>query len=163
MHRKGHTTRRRKMKGGYYGAAGPIPGTTGAMQWNKGLEVAPPAHVKTGGRRRKSSKKSSKRSRKIKGGMAFCPPDMSAPGPNGMCADGSEPLTDGPTGGRKRSTRRRKMKGGGSFGAVSASFQGQGVNGMAHHVPVSVRTPVGSAAGGSFNNFMAKPGSSFGI
>jgi hypothetical protein len=119
MHRKGHTTRRRKMKGGYYGAAGPIPGTTGAMQWNKGLEVEPPAHVKTGGRRRKSSKKSSKRT--------------------------------------------RKMRGGGKFGGVSASFQGEGVRGLANHVPVSVRTPVGSAAGGSFNNFMAKPGSSFGI
>ena len=115
---RSRTTRRRKMKGGYYGAAGPIPGTTGAMQWNSSNEVSPPPHVKTGGRRRKSKK-----------------------------------------GGR----RTRKMRGGGSFGAVSASFQGQGVNGSAIHVPVSIRGAPGNAAGGSFNNFMAKPGSSFGI
>lgn len=117
MHRKGHTTRRRKMKGGYYGAAGPIPGTVGAMQWNKASEVAPPAHVKTGGRRRKS---------------------------------------------KKAGRRTRKMRGGGRFGGVSASYQGEGVRGLANYVPVSVRTPPGSAAGGAFNNFMAKPGSGFG-
>lgn len=69
MHRKGHATRRRKMKGGFYGAAGQIPGAPGAMQWNKGTEVAPPAYAKSGGRRRKSKK--STRRRKMRGGGTF--------------------------------------------------------------------------------------------
>jgi hypothetical protein len=62
----------------------------------------------------------------------------------------------------KKSTKRhRKIKGGGSFGGVSASFQGTGVKGIANYNPVSVRTSPGTAAGGSFNNFGAQPGSGF--
>ena len=110
MHRKGHKNSRkrttRKHRGGYYGAAGPIPGTVGAMQWNKGTEVAPPKYA--GGKRRKT----------------------------------------------------RKMKGGNKFGAVSASYQGTGVKGIANYVPVS--TKGGVAAGGAFNNHGAQPGSGHG-
>lgn len=110
MHKKGHTrkTRKTKHRGGYYGAAGPIQGTVGAMQWNKGTEVAPPKYA--GGKRRK---------------------------------------------GRKT----RKMRGGNKFGAVSASFQGTGVRGIANYVPVS--TKGGVATHGAFNDNGAKPGSSF--
>jgi hypothetical protein len=110
MHKKGHTKKTRKVKhrGGYYGAAGPIQGTVGAMQWNKGTEVAPPKYA--GGKRRK---------------------------------------------GRKT----RKMRGGSKFGAVSASFQGTGVRGMANYVPVT--TKGGVATHGAFNDNGAKPGSSF--
>jgi hypothetical protein len=112
MHKKGHIkkTRKTKHRGGYYGAAGPIQGTVGAMQWNKGTEVAPPKYA--GGKRRKSTRKT-----------------------------------------------KRKMRGGNKFGAVSASFQGSGTNGMANYVPVS--TKGGVAAYGAFNDNGAKPGSSF--
>jgi hypothetical protein len=117
MHRKGHTTRRRKLKGGFYGAAGQIPGAPGAMQWNKGTEVAPPSYVKGGSRRRKS---------------------------------------------KKVTRRHRKMRGGGKFGGVSASFQGTGSRGMANYTPIVTRDGSGSAAGGAFNNYGAQPGSGFG-
>jgi hypothetical protein len=61
----------------------------------------------------------------------------------------------------KKLTRRRKHRGGGSFGGVSASFQGSGVRGMANYVPTVTRDGSGSAAGGAFNNFGAQPGSGF--
>lgn len=110
MHRKGHTkkTRKAKHRGGYYGAAGPIPGTVGAMQWNRATEVAPPKYA----------------------------------------------------GGKRRKTRKtRKMRGGNKFGAVSASYQGTGVRGLANYVPVT--TKGGVATHGAFNDNGAKPGSSF--
>ena len=47
---------------------------------------------------RKASRKNrkSRKSRKVGGRMYFCPPDMRAPGPNGKCEDGSEPMSNGP-------------------------------------------------------------------
>lgn len=68
MHRKGHTKKTRKTRkhrGGYYGAAGPIQGTVGAMEWSKGAEVATPSYAK-GGKRRKTRKV-----RKMRGGNKF--------------------------------------------------------------------------------------------
>lgn len=62
--------------------------------------------------------------------------------------------------GRKRKqTRKRKTKrGGGSFAQVSASYQGTGSRGIADHVAVDTKgSTAGSAAGGSFNYFGAKP------
>lgn len=59
----------------------------------------------------------------------------------------------------KKVTRRRKQRGGGRFGGVSASFQGTGVRGMANYTPIVTRDGTGSAAGGAFNNFGAQPGS----
>lgn len=63
----------------------------------------------------------------------------------------------------KKSRRTRKMKGGGSFGGVSASFQGTGVKGIADFVGSGTRGPYsnGGSGGGAFNNFGAGPGSSF--
>ena len=59
----------------------------------------------------------------------------------------------------KRSTRR-KHRGGGKFGGVSASFQGAGERGLANHVGVNVRgPPLGAAAEGAFNNYGSQPGS----
>ncbi len=58
-------------------------------------------------------------------------------------------------GGKRRKsrkvTRRRKVRGGGSWGAVSASYQGSGVRGIADYVPVSTKTGDGGAALGAFN------------
>lgn len=58
---------------------------------------------------------------------------------------------------------RRKHRGGGKFGGVSASFGGQGERGLANYTGVITRTPVGSSSEGKFNNFAdaAPRGSSF--
>lgn len=75
-------------------------------------------------------------------------------------------------GGRRRKLSRkgrkgrktRKMKGGGYFGGpVSASYQGTGARGIADFKGVDTKGPYtnGGAGGGAFNDFGAKPGSSF--
>lgn len=126
MHRKGHKGRKtakrsRKMRGGYYGASGPIEGTNGAMKWGTSSEMsgvdgrAGNSSI-MGGRRRKS---------------------------------------------RKGTKKHRRMRGGNKFGGVSASFQGEGTAGMADYKGVITRDGSGSAAKGAFNDFGAKPGSSF--
>lgn len=61
-------------------------------------------------------------------------------------------------GGRKT---RKVRRGGGSYGAVSASFQGTGERGLANVVGVSPNKP-GFATEGQFNNYGAQPGSGFG-
>ena len=118
VHRKTskRKTRRRKHRGGYYGATGAI--APGAMEWGRGSEMGQWAAEK---------------------GVQY---------------------------GRGRRTRKcksRKHRGGGKFGGVSASFGGQGERGLANYDGVITRTPVGSAAGGAFNNFAdaAPRGSSF--
>lgn len=63
--------------------------------------------------------------------------------------------------GRKRKGKKvtkRKMKGGGSYGAPSASFTGTGSRGLADYGGVDTRVFGGPAAGGEFNNFGGKPG-----
>lgn len=156
MHTKKHSrkTRGKKHRGGYYGAAGPIPGAGGApagMRWGSAQEVATPSYAKGGKRKGK------------RGGMGFCPPDMSAPGSNGKCEDGSDPLTQ--AGRRRRSMKkkskgkRKTMRGGNRFGAVSASFQGKGIGGMANYTGVNTKT--GPSALGAWNDNGAKPGSPF--
>lgn len=61
----------------------------------------------------------------------------------------------------KKVTRRRKVRGGGSFGGVSASFQGTGSRGIADYKPIVTRDGSGAAAGGAFNNHGAQPGSGY--
>lgn len=60
---------------------------------------------------------------------------------------------------KTRGKKTRKHRGGGSYGGVSASFQGTGVNGMANYKGIITRDGTGSASGGAFNNFGAQPGS----
>lgn len=60
---------------------------------------------------------------------------------------------------KKGSKKTRKMRGGGKFGGVSASFAGSGERGMANYGGVNTRDGSGSSAQGSFNNFGAQPGS----
>lgn len=84
-----------------------------------------------------------------------------APGAMGW-SRGNEVPVGGPTGGRRRrrkGRKTRKMKGGGSFGAVTASYQGTGVRGIANYQPVDMKGPYvnGPAAKGAFNDFGAKP------
>jgi hypothetical protein len=63
--------------------------------------------------------------------------------------------------GRKRSRKatRKVRRGGSKFGAVSASFQGEGSRGMIDVKGVDTKgAPPGSAAQGAFNDFGAKRG-----
>ena len=54
---------------------------------------------------------------------------------------------------------RRTMRGGGKYGAVSASFVGTGSRGIADHVGSGTKfPPFGGAAHGAFNNAGAGPG-----
>ena len=58
--------------------------------------------------------------------------------------------------GSKKSRKTRRVKrGGGKYGGVSASFEGQGVAGMANYAGRTSRDNVGTAAGGQFNNYGA--------
>ena len=61
--------------------------------------------------------------------------------------------------GKKSGRRTRKHRGGGSFGATSASYQGTGARGIADFVAVDTKGPYtnGGAAKGAFNDFGAKP------
>ncbi len=124
MHAKKGGKKTKKVRGGYYGAAGPIEGTTGAMRWGTGSEIGGVGtrggNTQTAGRRRKSRK------------------------------------------GTKKS-KSRKMRGGNKYGGVSASFQGQGIAGMAQYNQTTSRGAPGTAAQGAFNNFGAAPGSKFNI
>ena len=65
--------------------------------------------------------------------------------------------------GTKKSRKTRRVKrGGGKYGGVSASFEGQGERGLANFAGRSSRDNPGVAAQGKFNNFGAQPGSGFG-
>jgi hypothetical protein len=66
--------------------------------------------------------------------------------------------------GRKKAkkTKRRKMKGGGSYGGVSAMFLGDGERGLANAHGGTSRVFAGESQGGAFNNFGAQPGSTWG-
>lgn len=63
-------------------------------------------------------------------------------------------------GGRKG---RKTRKGGASYGAVSASFQGNGQRGLIDVAQTTTKyPPFGGASQGAFNNAGAQPGSGFG-
>ncbi len=63
---------------------------------------------------------------------------------------------------KSKKTMKKRMRGGGKFGGVSASFQGTGERGIANYKGIITRDGTGSPAGGSFNNFGAQPGSGYG-
>lgn len=113
---------------------------------------------------RKSSKAGRRRTRKLRGGY------YSFSGAVGPGAANWTRATEVPVaGGRRRkhksrkSRKTRRMKGGGSFGAVSASYQGTGARGIADYAATDTKGPYvnGGAKGGAFNDYGAKPGSSF--
>ena len=64
----------------------------------------------------------------------------------------------------KRKTKRRSAskRGGASYGAVSASYQGTGSRGLIDVVPTTTKyPPFGGSTHGAFNNAGAQPGSGF--
>ena len=69
------------------------------------------------------------------------------------------------TGGRKRrgsrkvSRRRKTRRGGGKFGGVSASYTGEGTNGLISPVGIVTRDGSGAPSLGDFNDNGARPGS----
>lgn len=161
MHKKGHSKKqrmtRRKHRGGFYGAKGAI--APGAMEWGRGSEMGHWAVSSRGGNTMYGSSRGGSKKR---GGMGFCPPDMSAPDPaTGKCADGGDPMTYAGRRRRRTAKKTRKQRGRGRFGGVSASFQGTGSRGIADYKPIVTRDGSGAAAGGAFNNFGAQPGSGF--
>jgi hypothetical protein len=128
---------KRRHRGGYYGAGGPIldggQGPAG-MEWGSKQEVPTvevngvpiPVNLKTGGHKKRESKKSSKR--KMRGGH------------------------------KKRESKKsskRKMQGGTKFGGTFASYEGSGARGLAN-VSQGTHTP-GAPQLGRFNNFGAGP------
>jgi hypothetical protein len=61
-----------------------------------------------------------------------------------------------------KKTVKRKQRGNGRYGGVSASFGGTGSRGIADFKGVITRDGSGAAAEGAFNNHGAQPGSGFG-
>jgi hypothetical protein len=62
----------------------------------------------------------------------------------------------------KKATKRRKMKGGGTYGGVSAMYLGDGERGLANAHGGTSRVFAGDSQGGAFNNYGAQPGSTWG-
>jgi hypothetical protein len=135
--KKRGTRRHRKMKGGFYSFNGGLG--PGAPSWGKGSEMGGYAVDKGG--------------------------NMSNMGPNGM-----RPEIQYGRGRRRKSKgrkTRRRMRGGGKYGGVSASFEGSGSRGMANYAGVNTRVPpLGGSAYGGFNDAAAasmRAGNSFDI
>jgi len=63
---------------------------------------------------------------------------------------------------KKSSKKTRKTRGGGAYGAVSASYEGSGQRGLADFVGVNTKNGTGAPSLGDFNNKGANPGSGFG-
>jgi hypothetical protein len=131
-HTKKKTQKRRKLRGGYYGASGAI--APGAIAWTAGSEMGSFAVDKGGN--------------------------------IGNMRNGTQPIQYG-RGRKRRGRKTRRMKGGGKYGGVSASFQGSGSRGMADYAGVNTRVPpLGGSAYGEFNDAAAasmRAGNSFDI
>jgi len=64
---------------------------------------------------------------------------------------------------KKSAKKSRKVRrGGGAYGAVSASYEGTGQRGIADYVGVNTKNGTGAPSLGDFNNKGANPGSGFG-
>jgi hypothetical protein len=103
---------------------------------------------------KKSHKKSAGRRKTVKkGGYYGFNGQVGTGAP--LWATGAETKAPAYAGGKRRKsrkvTRRRRHRGGGSWGAVSASYQGTGSRGIADYVPVSTKTGDGGPALGAFN------------
>lgn len=118
---KKRSTRRRTLRGGYYGFDGAL--ATGAANWGHKSEMGDfVANSSRGGNNAILGAGRKRKSRK---------------------------------GGKKSRKTRRVKRGGGKFGGVSASFEGEGVAGMANYAGRTSRDNVGVANMGKFNNYGA--------
>jgi len=137
-HTKKHRTRRhRKMRGGYYSFEGAVG--PGAPAYGRGSEMGGYAVDKAG--------------------------NMGNMGPGGQ----REIFYGRGRKGRSRKSRRktRKMRGGGKYGAVAASFVGTGARGIQDAVGTNTKyPPFGGPGQGAFNDGAAasiRAGNSFDI
>jgi hypothetical protein len=103
-------------------------------------------HKKSHKRSRKSMKKTMRRKR----GGFYGASGAIAPGSMEWKAGQETRAPSYVRGGKRRRTRKAK-KGGASYGAVSASFQGTGSRGIADYVPITTKTGEGGSALGEFN------------
>ena len=103
-------------------------------------------HKKSHKRSRKSMKKTMRRKR----GGFYGASGAIAPGSMEWKAGQEIQAPSYARGGKRRGTRKAK-KGGASYGAVSASYQGTGTRGLADYVPVLTKTGTGGSALGEFN------------
>lgn len=108
-------------------------------------------HKKSQKRSRKSLKKTMRRKR----GGFYGASGAIAPGAMEWKAGQETQAPSYARGGKRRGMRksRKVKKGGASYGAVSASYQGTGSRGIADYVPVDTKGASGPAAEGAFNNF----------
>jgi hypothetical protein len=137
--------KRKTLKGGYYSFNGAL--ATGAPSYGTGSEMGDFAVSRSGNNSVGGSKRKHKKRR------------------GGAEESSSEEEEEMKVAGRRRKmTKRRKtMKGGGKFGAVSASFTGTGERGIGNYSATNTHyPPFGGPAGGAFNNAGAQPGSGFG-
>lgn len=126
---------------------------------------------------RKSTKKRTVRRRKMRGGYYGFDGALATGAANwGRSSEMGDFVSNSSRGGnnailgagRKRKSKkagrrtRRKMRGGGKYGGVSASFGGEGVAGLANYHGVTSRDNPGVPTGGKFNNYGAGPSSGFG-
>jgi hypothetical protein len=143
-------TRKKNMKGGYYSFNGSL--ATGAPNWGSGSEMGEFALSRVGNNALYGG--SRRRRHRRRGGAET----------KEEAAQTVIPTTPG-MGGRRRRSRKhtRKMRGGGKYGAVAASYTGTGSRGMADYVQTNTKyPPFGGPEGGAFNNAGAQPGSGFG-
>lgn len=120
------------MRGGFFGAAGAI--APGAMEWKAGSEYGPMVADRAGNTTA-----------------------WGLPKPGGLPKYGRGRSKKG---GRTLRKAPRKMKGGGSYGATSAGFRGDGYRGQINVHQENTKGPVGHgvAKHGAFNDNGGKPG-----
>lgn len=176
MHRKGHKVSRkrtaRKHKGGYYSMSGAI--APGAALWTRQSEMGDYSVSNRGGNSQYGAgKKKTARRHKYRGGQ---PPDKNVVEnekakkneneeekfrKNENEKEENQKNKNARGGRRNKSLKKRKQKGSGRYGGVSASYQGTGSRGIADFQGVITRDGSGAPAQGAFNNHGAQPGSGY--
>lgn len=115
----------------------------------------------------KSMKRRHRRTRKMKGGYYSFSGAVGTGAPNWTRASEMPTPDYVSKGGRRRRSgkarRTRKLKGGSRFGTTSASYQGTGSRGIADFKAVDTKGAYvnGGSLQGAFNDYGAKPGTSF--
>lgn len=166
MNKKGHKVSRkrtaRKHRGGYYSMSGAI--APGAALWTRQSEMGDYSISNRGANAQYGSgRKRTARRHKYRGGQ---PPEKNATEKekaekNQNEKEQNEKDKNLSKGGRRKKTMKRKQRGSGKYGGVSASYQGTGSRGIADFQGVITRDGSGAPAQGAFNNHGAQPGSGY--